>query len=355
MPLSHSPDFACPRPLGFAVAAGLLLTAFSVAATAQTYGPPAYQGPQYQAPSYPAPATQDPAVLADRLQRLEQELRDLQAQVNRGRPSTLADPDDGNTPGTDPNGAPAPAPTPLPAGATTRLDDMEQTLRRLTGQVEQMVIDVRQMRDTNDLFRKETQFRLGALEGGAPATLPTAALPGAPTQPAGQPGAGRPALAPQPGVLGTLPQSAPSGPTPPAAAPQLPAQTAALPPEEQYKAALSMLGRQQYDEAQNAFRQVAASHPKHELAGSSLYFVADIDFVKKAYAEAAKGFTSVLKGYPKNTRAPDAMLKLGLSLIQLNNKNDGCLTLGAIKGKYPQANPQVLDRATRARQQFACK
>lgn len=355
MPLTCLPKVTRAQSLGPLAAASLLLATLGVPAAAQTYGPPTYQGPQYQTSSYPVPANQDPAVLADRLLRLEQELRDLQAQVNRGRPSTLADPEDGTTGGLDPNAGPAAAPTPLPAGATTRLDDMEQTLRRLTGQVEQMVIDVRQMRDTNELFRKETQFRLGALEGGAPASLPTTALPGAAPQAVVQPNAGRPGLAPQPGVLGTLPQPAPAGQTSSGPTPQSPAPTAALPPEEQYKAALSLLGRQQYDEAQNAFRQVATQHPKHELAGSSLYFAADIDFVKKAYAEAAKGFTGVLRTYPKNTRAPDAMLKLGLSLIQLNNKNDGCLTLGAIKGKYPQANPQVLDRATRARQQFACK
>jgi tol-pal system protein YbgF len=148
-----------------------------------------------------------------------------------------------------------------------------------------------------------------------------------------------------PGNLGTLPASQ---------APALATAPAVGTPDDQYNAALNLLSTQQYGEAQTAFRSFAAANPKHKLAGTAQFFAADIDFVQKNYPAAAQGFTAVLRGYPSSPRAPDAMLKLGLSLLQAGDKKNGCLTLGAIKQKYPSANGEILNRAGRARLQGGC-
>jgi tol-pal system protein YbgF len=283
----------------------------------------------------------DPAATADRIQRLEQELRDLQYQVNKGGPPQS---------NYDATG-------PAPAGGAGRYNDLEESLRRLTGEVEQLSFLVKQMQEQYDLFRKDTQYRIGALEGGVPAGLaaqtgtlnPYGAGGPAPMVLKGEqrPPVGPKTPAPPSGVLGQIPADAASSPS----------HVSAIPPEEQYKSALNLLTNQQYDQAQGAFRSFVSTNPKHELAGPAQYFASDIDFVKKSYRDAAKGFTQVLKTYPKTTRAPDAMLKLGLSLLQIGDKDsktNGCITLQAIKGKYPAASAQVLDRAAKARKQFAC-
>jgi tol-pal system protein YbgF len=282
----------------------------------------------------------DPAATADRIQRLEQELRDLQYQVNKGAPPQS---------NYDASG-------PAPAGGGGRYNDLEESLRRLTGEVEQLSFQVKQMQEQYDLFRKDTQYRIGALEGGAPAGLTPQAgsqsSNGAGPAPMALKAEQKPSTGPRtpplsPGVLGQIPADAASSPS----------HIGAIPPEEQYKSALNLLTDQQYDQAQGAFRSFVSTNPKHELAGPAQYFASDIDFVKKSYRDAAKGFTQVLKAYPKTTRAPDAMLKLGLSLLQIGDKDsktNGCITLQAIKGKYPAASAQVLDRAAKARKQFAC-
>jgi tol-pal system protein YbgF len=287
------------------------------------------------------PMDQDPAVLAAKLQKVERELRDLQWQMSKmgGVPSADAEGE---------FGVAAP-----PPGPPQKYDDMEQSLRRLTGEVEQLSFEVKKLQDQYASFQRDTQFRLSALEGGAPsslsgltpppATAPTA-VPGgpspmalSPTQPRGG--------APGPGTLGTLPASA---------APALAATPAIGTPEDQYNAALNLLSKQQYAEAQTAFRSFATANPKHKLAGTAQFFAADIDFVQKNYPAAAQGFTAVLRGHPTSPRAPDAMLKLGLSLLQAGDKKNGCLTLGAIKQKYPSANGEIINRAGRARLQGGC-
>jgi tol-pal system protein YbgF len=285
------------------------------------------------------PMDQDPAVLAEKLRKVERELRDLQWQMSKmgGVPSADAEGEFG-VPG-------------APPSPPQKYDDMEQSLRRLTGEVEQLSFEVKKLQDQYAAFQRDTQFRLSALEGGAPAAVtgltapaPQAALPGGPAPMTLGPAPAKPG-APGPGSLGTLPASQ---------APALAAAPAIGSPEDQYNAALNLLSKQQYAEAQTAFRAFATANPKHKLAGTAQFFAADIDFVQKNYPAAAQGFTAVLRGYPSSPRAPDAMFKLGLSLLQAGDKKNGCLTLGAIKQKYPSANGEILNRAGRARLQGGC-
>lgn len=283
------------------------------------------------------PMDQDPAVLAAKLQKVERELRDLQWQMSKM----------GGVPSADAEGEFGVAA--LPPAAPHKYDDMEQSLRRLTGEVEQLSFEVKKLQDQYATFQRDTQFRLSALEGGAPAAVTGLTAP-APAPLAAGPGGPAPmTLGPaQPkggGTLGTLTASQ---------APALAAAPAGGTPEDQYNAALNLLSKQQYAEAQAAFRAFSAANPKHKLAGTAQYFAADIDFVQKSYPAAAQGFTAVLRGHPASPRAPDAMLKLGLSLLQAGDKKNGCLTLGAIKQKYPSANGEIINRAGRARLQGGC-
>jgi tol-pal system protein YbgF len=283
------------------------------------------------------PMDQDPSALAAKLAKVERELRDLQWQMSKmgGVPSASAEGEFGV-------GTPPPSPQ--------KYDDMEQSLRRLTGEVEQLTFDVKRLQDQYATFQKDTQFRLGALEGGAPASFtglnaPPAAAVGPPAMNLGGAPNQLKGGSPGPGTLGTLPAGQ---------AAALATAPASGTPDDQYNAALNLLSKQQYPEAQAAFRSFATANPKHRLAGTAQFFAADIDFVQKNYPAAAQGFTQVLRGFPSSPRAPDAMLKLGLSLLQAGDKKNGCLTLGAIKQKYPSANGEIVNRAGRARLQNGC-
>jgi tol-pal system protein YbgF len=287
--------------------------------------------------------------LADKLDRVERDLRDLQYDVYKGNPP----PSDGA------------GMTGLPQGGG-RVNDMERSLRELRGQVETLTFQVKQLTEQLDIARKESNYRLGALEGGAPAgALPSAAAstPPATFQPAPSAKPAAPAPSPsgyggpivltpggsnaggqKPGTLGSVPAGA------------VPADaTGGLSPRQQYDAAMELLSRAQYPEAQTAFRGFVVANPKDELAGPAQYWVGDIAFTQKDYGGAAKAFADVLKRYSKTARAPDAMLKLGLALLELGQQKEGCTTLGALKSKYPNANKAILTRAATRASEAKCK
>jgi len=306
--------------------------------------------------SAPLRAADDLDTMSDRLDRLERDIRDLQLETYKGAP-----------PPEDRDDRPAPAPgAQLGQAGNARLADMESTVRDLRGQVEQLTFLVKQLQQQAELQRNETNYRLGALEGGAPAgaiatapassaspPLATAAPATRPVAPTGGPGGPTP-LGPstggsqtagaKPGQLGTIPTTA----APAGAAPGAPD------PKGQYDAAMELLSRAQYTEAQAAFRSFVQANPTNELAGPAQYWVGDISFTQKDYGGAAKAFADVLKRFPKTTKAPDAMLKLGLSLMELGQKPEGCTTLGAVKAKYPNANASILSRAAQRFKEAKC-
>ena len=271
--------------------------------------------------------------VVDKLDRVERDLRELQYEVYKGHP-----------PATAGTGAP------ITAGSATRINDLETSLRELRGQVETMAFQMRQLQEQLEFARKETSFRLGALEGGAPvSTLPQPAIAApasAPSAPrvlnvspneGGSGSAGR-----SPGSLGTLPADDVQDIQP------------VLSPRQQYDAAMELLSRAQYVESQSAFRTFVAANPKDELAGMAQFWAGEIAFTQKDYKGAITSFADVLKRFPKTPKAPDAMLKLGLSLLELNQKKEACTTLGAVKQKFPKASKPILDRAAKRYAEAKC-
>lgn len=272
--------------------------------------------------------------VSDKLDRVERDLRELQYEVYKGNPPSSS-------------GGHAGAAASTGAASAARLNDLEQSLSDLRGQVETLVFQMKQLNEQIELSRKETSYRLGALEGGAPASP----IPG----PAAAP---RPvtSMKSAPGINGSSNQGA----QPPGTLGSIPADSVAddaslaPTPRQQYDAAMDLLTRAQYTEAQSAFRGFVAAHPKDDLAGLAQYWVGDIAFTQKEYQGAAKAFADVVKRFPKTAKAPDAMLKLGLSLMEMGQKKESCTTLGSIKARFPSANKAILDRAAKRAAEAKC-
>jgi tol-pal system protein YbgF len=146
-------------------------------------------------------------------------------------------------------------------------------------------------------------------------------------------------LAPPPGVLGTLPAKQ--------AAIQQPASNADA--KAQFNAALDLAAKARYDDARSAFRSFVDANPQDELAPQAIYWIGDIAYTQKDYAGAAHAFAEEIKKYPTSSRGPDSMLKLGQSLIALGQNKEGCMTLGALPSKYPNASKGVAAKAASER------
>jgi len=274
-------------------------------------------------------------------------------------------------------------------GLNQRMGDVEESLRRATGQIEQLDHRIDELNSRIERMQKDFDYKLCTLaaqqlgasgEAGEENALPcpgTGSAPAASAPPPSSPmtssqsgvvhlapppasspitssQSGVVHLAPPPGVLGTLPaNNAPRGTA--AAAPALvppPAQSANRP---QFEAAMNLLAKAQYDEARSAFRAFADAYPKDELTPQAVYWIGDIAYVQKDYAAAARAFVEELKKYPSSPRAPESMLKLGQSLIALNQKQEGCTTLAALPTKYPNASKTVVARAAQEHKAAACR
>lgn len=248
-----------------------------------------------------------------------------------------------------------------------RLNTFEGVVRDLTGRVETMEFRLRQLSDRVE--RMETQLREGA-------TAPAEPAPAAPTATYRPPDQSEPATQGGPRVLGTLPQAAASSPSqsgdgqpstsePQAAQPTEPApqapvqgqQQAAMPAGDaaaQYDHAFGLLRQANWTEAESALRAFLERHPEHGLAGNAKYWLGETHYVRGDYVTAARVFAEAFQQYPNSGKAPDNLLKLGMSLAALDRREDACGTFSELERRYADAPAQIIQRSQAERNRLGC-
>ena len=126
-------------------------------------------------------------------------------------------------------------------------------------------------------------------------------------------------------------------------------------PEEQYEFASSFLKVGDYNTAERAFIEFVKLNPEHDLAGSAQYWYAETFRIRQLYTDAASAYLEGYQKYPKSAKAPINLLKLGVSLVQIGEKDQGCLMISGVKEQYPKANQSVLQKAKYEEKKFGCK
>ena len=126
-------------------------------------------------------------------------------------------------------------------------------------------------------------------------------------------------------------------------------------PNEQYDFATSFLKNGDYNMAERAFREFVDNNPEHDLAGSAQYWYAETFRIRQLFTDAASAYLEGYQKYPKSQKAPINLLKLGVSLVQIGEKDQGCLMISGVKKEYPQANQSVLQKAKYEEKKFECK
>jgi len=124
---------------------------------------------------------------------------------------------------------------------------------------------------------------------------------------------------------------------------------------EQYEFATNLLKVGDYNTAERAFREFVITNPDHELAGSAQYWYAETFRIRQLYTDAASAYLEGYKKYPKSEKAPINLLKLGVSLVQIGEKDQGCLMITGVQKQYPKANQSVLQKAKYEEKKFECK
>ncbi|CAM5777298.1 tol-pal system protein YbgF [Labrys miyagiensis] len=279
-----------------------------------------------------------------------------------------------------------------------RVQRLEGDNRRLNGTVEDLQSQIRKLQDDLKRQQSDTEYRLQALEGGAgggggakaPAPVPK---PAPQKQRSGQNGLGAP-----PQNLGSIPSDdqgndvamqdqtgddQPAAPPPrqqrmnsPTSATGLAgiavdtsrplasnapdagmgggAAPAPSTPEAEYTADYRLFEGRQYEQAEFAFRSFVTNHPKDKRVPDAIHWIGESLYQRKQYTDAAEQFLKVTKTYASSRRAPSSMLKLGITLAAMGEKDAACAALQAVATKYPKAGPTILSGADREIKRNAC-
>ena len=127
-----------------------------------------------------------------------------------------------------------------------------------------------------------------------------------------------------------------------------------LSPKEQYEFATSFLKVGDYSTAERAFREFVLDNSEHELAGSAQYWYAETFRIRQLYTDAASAYLEGYQKYPKGSKAPINLLKLGVSMVQIGEKDQGCKMINGVKLQYPNANQSVIQKAKYESKKFEC-
>lgn len=287
----------------------------------------------------------------------------------------------------------APASAQDAAELTVRTGRLENQVRALSGQIEQLQFENRRLTEQLRKFQEDVDFRLNE-RGGA---RPSSAAPGPAAQPQGggaqpaQPGRQRrgdafdpnaqpqAAGAPRPlggGVEGIIEEDyagggggqgpldiqgvgrpVPQGALPPAqrgGGPSVAATGAAPSPKEAYDTAYAYVLRKEYEQAEMGFRQFLQSYPRDRLAADATFWLGESYLQRQRYREAAEQFLKISRDYPKAGKAADSLLKLGVSLNGLGARDQACATFAKVSVDYPSASNAVRQGVEREQRRARC-
>ena len=219
-----------------------------------------------------------------------------------------------------------------------RIAALETQVRALANQVDQLTQTLRQ-----------------ANARAAPSTAPSVVMAPTPVAPA--------AAVPSDGAdpIGRLMnngrQTAANGVVPAGATanPSLPSAGASdAASKDAYEAAYGYLLQQDFASAESAFDEFLKRYPSDPLAGNAQYWLGETYFARGQYKPAAGAFLKGYQTYARSTKAPDSVLKLGLSLDKLGQKDAACASYAELTVKFPNAPGHVKNRADTERRRLGC-
>ncbi|MCR5874434.1 tol-pal system protein YbgF [Phenylobacterium sp. J426] len=271
----------------------LSLLAFTVLATA---APASAQTP------FPAPEA-DPLDARDgrRVERMEKVVRELRGIVfqmrDTGKPVVVQPAD------TDAR----------MEELSSRIGDLEQTLRRLNGTLETTTFELEQAKRENGALRTQLQSmsdKLAAIEQAATAA-PSGGVPPPPPPPVGN-------------------------------------------PTDAFARARQLMLSGDYDGAETAFAGFVEAFPDHQRTPEARYWLGKTQSVRGAHTDAAAAYLAAIRGWPQTSWAPDAVVELARSLVALKKPQDACRTLAELPKRYPKAPANITSRAASTRTQAKC-
>ena len=286
------------------------------------------------------------------------------------------------------------------ANEAYRVQQLEEQIRQLNGRIEEMSFQLLQMQETIRKAQEDNEFRFQELEsgkGGSPAATPKKKAEASPVSPATPPTDDVATIIETPpeggaSVSPSAPSSAPTGApgettlgsieldskgmpiggtlnsgannssgslpgvtTGSSTRKTDPVNTAALTSEgDIYQAAYGHVLSGDYKLAEQGFQQYLQGYPKGTKAADASFWLGEAQYSQGKFNEAAKTFLNGHQAYGKSPKAPEMLMKLGMSLAALNNTETACETLREVPKRYPNASKTVLNKVASEQKRLSC-
>lgn len=207
-----------------------------------------------------------------------------------------------------------------------RLNQLQQSLTLMTGQIEQLQHRNAQLQQQLEKMQTDYEYRIEQLEKGGG-------------------GGGRPA--PRPGAQAAAPAPNPAPPSGGGAAGGGSA-------DQLYDDAFKKLQEGDYAGAERGFKTFVQRNPQNKLAGNAQYWLGETYYARRDYQNAMTAFAEGYKAYRTSPKGPDNLLKLGITMAALNRKSDACAVFARFNQDYPRATDLQKRRIDQERQKNGC-
>jgi tol-pal system protein YbgF len=204
-------------------------------------------------------------------------------------------------------------------GMVNQMQQLQAQVQQLQGQIEELQHNLQELNDKNKAQYADLDGRLGRLEGGNAAGAGAAAA---------SPQAANPPAAAAAVVGGNNSSNGQSNPSAASSADPAAAQAA-------YNVAFKALQAGDYVQASRQFRSFIQQYPNHALTPNAYYWLGESYYVTMNYPVALESFQHLLSQFPQSEKAPDALLKIGYSQLELKQDAAARATLSSVKTKYP--------------------
>jgi len=268
----------------------------------------------------------DPYALNDRLNRLEEQVFELKnssgdSRARRLQPKKYED---------DPTSV---------AALSLRITNIEEQMRALNGKIEETSFQIRQLTEKFTRFSEDVEFRFQDLKTTSKSR--------------GKPGTRKISSRNlQPKSLGTIPADSPGLKTAKPALARTQDSTGSA--RGDYNRAFGLVKQRKYAQAEVEFKAFLSRYPKNALDGNAQYWLGETYYARKLFKKAADSFLRGYTRYRTSAKAPDSLLKLGITLARLGQKEAACSTLNEMRVEFPRAPRATRDRVQAELRRVGC-
>lgn len=104
-----------------------------------------------------------------------------------------------------------------------------------------------------------------------------------------------------------------------------------------FDAGVNSYNARDYAAAEKSFRDFLKNYPSHSQTAEAQYYLAECQFQRNRFPEAALAYDTVIKKYPKSSSAPGAYLKQAICFSKMKQPDAAKARMQEIISKFPKS------------------